>query len=175
MSMKHILGPNSRSMLTNVQEGDSQPNAVDLRLDKVFKILPTVFEITNEYKKHRGSEEILPDEEGFFNLEVGSYEVIMENVITVGRFESGWVITRSSLNRNSCFLVSGLYDDSYGINVKTGEKVGGVMAAVLHVGVAKARIKKGTRIGQFLLFESESLGQYDGDYGNHKNHDKKYQ
>jgi len=43
--MKHILGPNSRSTLTNVQEGDSQPNAVDLRLDKVFKILPTVFEI----------------------------------------------------------------------------------------------------------------------------------
>jgi hypothetical protein len=25
------------------------------------------------------------------------------------------------------------------------------------------------------LFESESLSQYDGDYGNHKSHDKKYQ
>ena len=36
--MKHIMGPKSRSRLTNVQEGDVQPNAVDLRLDKVFKI-----------------------------------------------------------------------------------------------------------------------------------------
>ena len=36
--MKHILGKNSRSTLTKVQDGDSQPNAIDLRLDKVFKI-----------------------------------------------------------------------------------------------------------------------------------------
>ena len=46
--MKHILGPNSKSTLTNVREGDCQPNAVDLRLDKVFRILPNTFEITNE-------------------------------------------------------------------------------------------------------------------------------
>ena len=43
-NMKHILGPTSKSTLTNVQEGDSQPNAVDLRLNKVFEILPTTFE-----------------------------------------------------------------------------------------------------------------------------------
>ena len=36
--MKHIMGMMSRSTLTNVQKGDVQPNAVDLRLDKVFKI-----------------------------------------------------------------------------------------------------------------------------------------
>ena len=34
--MKHILsvGPD---LLTKVQDGDSQPNAVDLRVDKIFK------------------------------------------------------------------------------------------------------------------------------------------
>jgi len=36
--MKHIMGPNSKSSLTEVQNEDVQPNAVDLRLGKVFKI-----------------------------------------------------------------------------------------------------------------------------------------
>jgi len=174
LGMKHILGPFSKSSLTSVQAGDSQPNAVDLRLGKVFRILPNVFEITNDTKKHRGSEEIIPDKEDFYTLEPGHYEVVMENIIHVGEHEAGWVITRSTLNRNGLFLTSGLYDSGYGIDAKTGEKVGGMMAGVLHVQVGPARIKKGTRIGQFILFNAEMLHRYDGDYGNHKNHDKKY-
>ena len=173
--MKHILGPNSRSTLTNVQEGDSQPNAVDLRLDKVFKILPTVFEISDDHKKHRQTEEVLPDEKGYFNLEPGSYEVTMLNEVSIGSNEAGWVIVRSTLNRAGCFLTSGNYDSFYGIDVETNEVVGGVMAGCLHVNVGLARIKKGTRVGQFLLFEAEMLNKYNGDYGNHKNHDQKYQ
>jgi deoxycytidine triphosphate deaminase len=172
--MKHILGPNSRSTLSNIQEGDCQPNAVDLRLAKVFKILPTVFEISDEHKKLRETEEILPDEEGYFNLEVGSYEVVMSNIISVGENEAGWVITRSTLNRSNIFITSGLYDTGYGIDVKTGQAVGGVMAGCLHVGTGPARIKKGTRIAQYLSFNAESLSMYDGSYGNHKEHDKKY-
>lgn len=162
--MKHILGPSSRSTLTNVQDGDSQANAIDLRLDKVFRILPNLFEITNDYKKHRGSEEILPDAEDFFALSPGSYEIVMENIIHVGEGEAGWVITRSTLNRNGCFITSGLYDSGYH----------GVMAGVLHITVGDARIKKGTRVGQYLSFNAEALSLYDGDYGISKEHDKKY-
>jgi deoxycytidine triphosphate deaminase len=162
--MKHILGPSSRSTLTNVQDGDSQANAIDLRLDKVFRILPNLFEITNDYKKHRGSEEILPDAEDFFALSPGSYEIVMENIIHVGEGEAGWVITRSTLNRNGCFITSGLYDSGYH----------GVMAGVLHITVGDVRIKKGTRVGQYLSFNAEALSLYDGDYGISKEHDKKY-
>ena len=162
--MKHILGPSSRSTLTNVQDGDSQANAIDLRLDKVFRILPNLFEITNDYKKHRGSEEILPDAEDFFALSPGSYEIVMENIIHVGEGEAGWVITRSTLNRNGCFITSGLYDSGYH----------GVMAGVLHITVGDVRIKKGTRVGQYLSFDAEALSLYDGDYGISKEHDKKY-
>lgn len=162
--MKHIMGPNSKSTLTEVQEGDSQPNAVDLRLARVYKISDSVFEVSNEHKKHRGSTEINPDQEGYYNLEPGSYEVVMENIIHVGPNEAGWVITRSTLNRNGCFLTSGLYDSGYH----------GVMAGVLHVTIGPARIKQGTRIGQYLSFDSESLSSYDGDYGINKAHDKKY-
>lgn len=162
--MKHILGSSSKSSLTNVQEGDCQPNAVDLRIDKVFRILPNVFEITNETKKHRGTEEVLPDAEGFFNLEIGSYEVVMENIVNVGQNESGWTITRSTLNRNGVFITSGLYDSGYH----------GVMAGCMHVNIGPMRVKKGTRVAQYLSFESEMLHEYNGSYGLKSDHDKKY-
>jgi deoxycytidine triphosphate deaminase len=163
--MKHIAAPNSRSSLTQVYNEDIQPNAVDLRLDKVFKIKNEVFEISNEHKKHRGTEyEIQPDRSGYFFLEPGHYEVVMENIIKVGNDEAGWVITRSTLNRNGLFLTSGLYDSGYH----------GVMAGVLHVTVGPARIKKGTRVGQYLSFEAQMLSAYSGSYGINSEHDKKY-
>lgn len=163
--MKHIMSPTSTSTLSNVEAEDVQPNAVDLRLGQVFKINESLFEISNEHKKHRGTAyELKPDPEGYFNLEEGHYEVVMENIIHVGENEAGWVITRSTLNRNGLFLTSGLYDSGYH----------GVMAGVLHVSVGAARIKKGTRIGQYLSFNAEALSSYDGDYGLGKAHDNKY-
>ena len=162
--MKHIMGPESRSTLTGVQEGDVQPNAVDLRLGKVFKINDDLFQVSNDEKRHRGAEEMKPDHLGYYTLVPGHYEVVMENIINVGENEAGWVITRSTLNRNGCFLTSGLYDTGYH----------GVMAGVLHVTIAVARIRQGTRIGQYLSFNAEALHSYDGSYGIGKEHDKKY-
>lgn len=164
--MKHVMGPNSRTKLSNVWSEDVQPNAVDVRLDKVFAIGSTDFEISNSHKVHRSpSRELSTDLDGYYYLLAGkSYEVIMENIIDVGENECGFVITRSTLNRNGLYLTSGLYDSGYN----------GVMAAVLHVSMGNARIKKGTRIGQYLSFEAESLSSYSGDYGINKSHDKKY-
>jgi deoxycytidine triphosphate deaminase len=48
------------------------------------------------------------------------------------------------------------------------------MAGALHVNVGNAAIKQGTRVGQFLLFEAESLNQYAGSYGSGSTHDAKY-
>lgn len=162
--MKHIMGRESKSTLTNVQEGDVQPNAVDLRLGKVFEIDTSLFEVSNDHKKHRGTKELQPDADGYFYLVPGEYEVVMENIINVGENEAGWVITRSTFNRNGLFLTSGLYDTGYH----------GVMAGVLHVTVGPARIKQGTRIGQYLSFNAEALHHYDGSYGLKSEHDKKY-
>ena len=164
--MKHIMGPNSESSLTNVQDGDIQPNACDLRIADVFKINHLVtFVLDEDGKTHRGSERVLTDDEGYYVFEAGqSYEVIMENVIYVAQGEAGWVITRSTLNRNGLFLTSGLYDSGYN----------GMMAGVLHNTSGEARIKKGTRIGQYLSFDAEALHNYDGDYGLAKDHDTKY-
>lgn len=166
--MIHIASNDTQSTLSNVELTDIQPNAVDLRVGKIFRMdltKPFVIgeEDGKEIKQHRGSIEIFPDEEGYWYLNPGSYEVVMENIINVGPDEAGWVITRSTLNRNGLFITSGLYDSGYH----------GVMAGALHV-TSAAKIKKGTRVGQFLLFTSQSLKKYDGDYGIGKVHDQKY-
>ena len=163
--MLHIMGGN-QSTLTNVRDEDIQPNAVDLRVDKIFKIRDETFILSDpENKKvHRGSTEIQTlYGTNWWRLPPGTYEIVMENIINVGPDEAGWVITRSTLNRNGLFITSGLYDSGYH----------GVMAGALHV-TAPAKIKKGTRVGQFLLFTSQSLKKYDGDYGIGKAHDQKY-
>jgi deoxycytidine triphosphate deaminase len=80
--MIHIKGK-AKTELSNVQEVDIQPNAIDLRLGKIFKINNNDFIIDEEQKIHRGSEEVTLSEDGYFHLEPGSYEVIMENIINV--------------------------------------------------------------------------------------------
>ena len=175
MSMIHVASDKSRSNITAVDDTSVQPNALDIRLDKVFKILNTEFVMSEESKTHRGTVPLETDAEGYYRLEPGAYEFVAEGTISIGDDEAGWVITRSSLNRNGVFLTSGLYDSGYGVNAQTGEIVGGVMAGCIHVTTGPFVVKRGTRIGQFLLFDAEMLHQYDGSYGNHKQHDKKYQ
>lgn len=164
--MKHIMSSNSKSQLTNVQGKDIQPNAVDLRLGKVFKIegKNRTFILSEQEKVMYESTPVLPTPDGWLRLEPGHYEVIMENTIDVAEGEAGWVITRSTLNRNGVFLTSGLYDSGYN----------GVMAAVMHVTIGTFKVKVGTRIGQYLNFDSETLKLYDGSYGSKSEHDKKY-
>ena len=150
-------------LLTNVQAGDSQPNAVDLRVQDIFALKDETFVLTDNKKTHRGSQKIEPDENGMFCLEPGVYEIIMENIVTIPEGYAGWVITRSTLNRNGLHITSGLYDSGYS----------GVMAGLLHVAHGPAAIEKGSRVGQFLIFEAETLSLYDGDYGQGKSHDAK--
>ena len=162
-TVKHILSKTNDSELTNVQEGDSQPNAVDLRVSKIFK-MDGQFLISEDKKVHRTTEELIPDEKDWWSLDTGVYEIVMENIVSVGEGYAGFVITRSTLNRNGVFITSGLYDSGYH----------GVMAGSLHIRGGKTFIKKGTRVGQFIMFEAETLSLYDGSYGIGKQHDNKY-
>ena len=161
--MIHLASPTSNSSLSEFDDDQVQPNAIDLRVDKIFRSYSQVFLISEKEKQHRESKEIKPVD-GWWRLDPGSYEIIMQGIVSIGEDEAGWVITRSSLNRNGCFITSGLYDSGYE----------GVMAGVLHVNNGPIMIKHGTRVGQFLLFKAEALNQYDGDYGVGKQHDQKY-
>ncbi len=156
MSMIHIASNLTNSTATSLQQADIQPNAIDMRLKKVFRIDGNdVFSIDEEHKKHRGTVEVRPDEQGYIYLEPGHYEVVMENEVIIGEGEAGWVITRSTLNRNGVFITSGLYDSAFS----------GPIAGVMHVNVGPMKVKVGTRVAQFLLFKAEMLLKYNGDYG----------
>ena len=133
--MIHLASPNSNSSLSEFDDDQVQPNAIDLRVDKIFRSYSQVFLISEKEKQHRESKEIKPVD-GWWRLDPGSYEIIMQGIVSIGEDEAGWVITRSSLNRNGCFITSGLYDSGYE----------GVMAGVLHVNNGPIMIKHGTRV-----------------------------
>lgn len=154
--MIHIASRVTKSFLQKITEDDIQPNAVDLRLGKVWK-MHGPFLIDEENKRHRGKLEMSLNLDGYYEFLPGhAYEISFDNTVSMGEGEAGFVIPRSTLNRNGLFITSGLYDSGYV----------GTLAACLHIsGSDRAYIKPGTRIAQFLLFNAEALHSYDGDYG----------
>jgi len=80
--MKHASSTNSLSKVTSIQSKDIQPNAVDVRIAKVFTIDDTkTFTISESEKLQRGGAEVIPDAGGWFTLAPGCYEAIMENEV----------------------------------------------------------------------------------------------
>lgn len=154
MSMVHIAG-SADTCITHLDKDMIAQNAIDIRVKSIRRILPTIFTIDEEQKIHRDTEEVVLDHDGYWTLTPGSYEAIGGHTIGMGETEAGFVITRSTLNRNGCFITSGNYDSGY-----TGS-----LAMCLHVNVGIMRIKPGTRIGQMLVWKAEALSQYNGDYG----------
>lgn len=155
MTMIHIASPNTNTTLTNLDKDCIQQNAVDLRIKAVFEILDNDFVIDEERKVHRGTRPLSTNQDGYWVLTPGSYEFITDHIINMGPDEAGFVITRSTLNRNGVFITSGNYDSGYS----------GAMAGCIHVTTGRMLIKPGTRVGQMLLWKAEALSLYSGDYG----------
>lgn len=155
----HIATNGASSTLSEFNDEQIQPNAIDLKLDRIWR-MHGMFSINEDTKLHRIKTELVPiynkiTDKYEYMLEPGSYEITFEGEVSIGPDEAGYVITRSTLNRNGLFITSGLYDSGYK----------GSMAACLHVNGGTAFISKGTRIAQFLLWKSQAISSYDGDYG----------
>jgi len=153
--MIHSLSETSKSKFIFEQDDDSlQPNAFDFRISRVFRFKTDLFELRkDDSKTHRTQEEILPDENGFWILTSGDYNVLTDIECKISEGEAGFVIQRSSLNRNGIFLTSGLYDSGFN----------NTLGCVMHVnGVFK--VQRGSRIGQFILTKAETLKLYNGSY-----------
>ena len=157
--IKHILGRNTQSKITGIKEESIQPNAVDVSLADVWKILPSDFYLFNKEKGNRLKEKVKELQWIYggstYKLEEGVYEISFENEVTIGQTETGIIIPRSTLVRNGVFIHSGLYDSGYH----------GMMVASLQVTCGSFFVKRGTRLAQFVLFDSEALSQYCGSYG----------
>lgn len=160
-----LLHPTSaKSVFTGISDGaDYQPNAVDVRVAKILEYTTQHVHLTEKVKSHRQTRELQPSPDGLYYLYPNAaFEVVFEASVKIAEGEAGWVIPRSTLNRNGVDITSGLYDSGYD----------GVIGATIHTGGASLSLEPGTRIAQFVLVASESKGLYNGDYGHGKGHDQ---
>lgn len=155
MTIVVVNTEHSTTTLSNIDDVCMQQAAVDLRLENVWH-MRGLFTIDEESKQHRQTNKATVDTEGYFLLNEGVYEVSFDHDISIGADEASLVITRSTLVRNGCQLVSGLWDPKF-------EGRGG---CALHVKGGQLRIKPGTRVGQFVTWKvANAQGAYDGSYG----------
>ena len=154
--MIHPLGSAKSIFEMDEDKKVVQPNAFDFKIDKVFKFVTDTFELSADDKKvHRKQEEIRPDKKGYFYLNSGVYSILTNVDCKIAEGEAGFLIPRSSLNRNGIFLKSGLYDSGFENTV----------GCTLYVeSPCFFKVQKGARIGQFILFEAETLNLYNGSY-----------
>jgi len=144
----------AKTVISNTEPSDYQPNGVDLRLERVFKLSEDgIFIIDEDSRINCDKEEIYPIDE-YFSLDKGVYEIKFYNDIKVGEDEAGWVIVRSSLLRNGSIIFSALYDAGYEGTM--------VASLVCHVPM---KIKKLTRVAQYVCVKSETMYLYNGSYG----------
>lgn len=98
------------------------------------------------------------DRKGWF-LPPGFYEIKSDAWVEIPAGKAGWVIHRSSLNRNGVMVVASLYDSGFN---------GNISATMYVMNPAGIFIEKGARVGQFVMAEAETLALYQGQYQSEK-------
>ena len=150
----------SKDFVTDLTDDCIQPNAVDLKVSKLLMITSEPFVLTEGHKRNRHKTEVplFQDPQNkdklIWHLYPGSYEFETEHYVNVPEGTAGWIIPRSTLNRNGIFITSGLYDSGF------KNFIGGVM----HVGSGEFFLSPKTRIAQFVTLQAETNHKYDGQY-----------
>ena len=153
--MKHLMLSRTKVEFDNFEENQIQPNAVDLKIKQVSLITGGKVCLVGNIKQHAERVAIKPNGDGHYILTEGKYDILFDGKVVVGDSEAGFLITRSSLNRNGITISSGLYDTGYN----------SVIGGVLHVPSNTTLIVgKNERLAQFLLFDADTLHNYDGVY-----------
>jgi dUTP pyrophosphatase len=148
---------NANTKIIGLSEADReicfQPNAIDIIVDKMWIYSTNYFELSEDKKIHRSKIEMITRDS--WDLTHGSYEFTASIEVHMGSDEVGWLIPRSTLNRNGVMISSGLYDSGYT----------GVIGGVIHIPRDTIfQLYKGTRIAQFLITKAESTHMYNGSY-----------
>jgi deoxycytidine triphosphate deaminase len=148
------------------------PNGVDLKVSEVWKIPDEGEALINKKIRELNVDKVKlePDEEGFFNLEKGVYEVRVGHEISIppandsekesGLFVVGLLLPRSTLNRFGIIKSEGAVWDS-------GYK--GYGTQTIFVPIKKVRIHKDDFWFQLIFLNCESSGElYRGFYQGEK-------
>lgn len=151
-----------RGVYTGVDEECIQPSGIDLRVSKILKVsmgsisygeycyVPKTGKID-----HAPLEPVLArGEKGLYCLsQQGVYQFETEVYVNLPEDVAGWIIARSSLNRNGIRAWSGLYDPGF------RNYIGGVLYVPQHT-----VIEQGARIAQFIAVKADSAHLYAGRY-----------
>ena len=166
---KQIVG---KGIVTNVCEDGIQQQGVDVRIDKVFKVISNEGRVPVEGKTVRPDyveikskltswgNGVVSNYSDYFHLEPGWYEVELLEGCNIGSNELLNFKTRSSLVRCGSIVHSGQFDAGFNT-----EKMG-CFLQVNH----PINIQKGARIAQAIVTESYEVmnedlynGQWQGD------------
>lgn len=137
-----------------------QPNALDITIDRLFNVdITTPFVISEQAKTMRSVSEITPNDNKFWNLNIGCYDAMSDFHVDIPEGVAAYFITRSTFNRNGVFVQSGLYDQGF-------SNYAGFM---LYNFGGVSSIAVGTRACQLIFVKSESSGiMYNGQYNSNK-------
>ena len=106
------MDPIKKGWLKGVLVNHVEPNAVDLRIEKIWKVdTTTKFTLHQEDKTHRKRELVSTEQKDgkeIWNLEKGIYDFMSPAYVEMQPQTVGWLVTRSSLNRNGVYILSGL-------------------------------------------------------------------
>lgn len=153
--MKHLMLSRTKVEFDNFEENQIQPNAVDLKIKQVSLITGGKVVLVGDNKQHAERTVVKPNGDGHYVLTEGKYDILFDGKVVIGDGEAGFLITRSSLNRNGITISSGLYDTGYN----------SVIGGVLHIPPNTTLVVgKNERLAQFLLFDADALHNYDGVY-----------
>ncbi len=137
-----------------------QPSGVDLTVKSIYEWQDRgVIDFDNSQRQLPKIKEVKIVNE-YFHLPFGSYLLEFNEEFEIPYNISGFVLSRSSLNRSGAFVVGGLIDPGYK----------GVIALMLNVSSAFGiNIKTNARVAQVIFYETDSNDMtniYDGKYKN---------
>lgn len=152
-----------------------QPNAIDFTIDRVFTtntaesgvfkvadvVVDGVVKTVKEFPKFfelQPAEDVDPkfDRVPLWTLYPRqAFDFLSDFYVEVPEGVAALLIVRSTFNRAGVFVTSGLYDSGY---------KGNIGAALHNNGNTTAYVGKGTRVGQIIFVQSESVGSYAGGY-----------
>ena len=147
---------NASTEVTNIDETMIQPNTIDLRVDKIFRIGAGPMHMDEDKKEPRKSIEQKVDKNGNYILDQGAcYEVQSNQHVDIAEGEIAILLGRSTFNRNGVLIISSIYDSGY-------KDYAG--ATLYNIG-GETTLKPNTRFAHLVIAKAETLHKYDGDYG----------
>ena len=147
---------NASTEVTNIDKKMIQPNTIDLRVDKIFRIGAGPMHMDEDKKEPRKSIEQKVDEEGNYVLDHGAgYEIQSNQRVDIAEGEIALLLGRSTFNRNGVLIISSIYDSGFK----------DFASATLYNLGGETTVKPNTRFAHLVIAKAETLHKYDGDYG----------